>query len=97
MTKPGKGAYTVTKQVRLGEEDAQRLSRLARQWQCSEAAAIRRAIRDQARAAASARRPWPSGEALRQAVETARDYYATDPEAVEWLEFVGDQPEYDQG
>jgi hypothetical protein len=80
-----------------------------REWRCSEAAAIRRAIREKAQEAGAAahRAPGSPGSPasprrvskaqLRQAAEAAREYYATDPEAREWAEFPGDQPSYDQG
>jgi hypothetical protein len=51
-------------------------------WGCSEAAAIRRAVSDAVSNVSDAD--------LRRAADRLRDYYATDPEALEWAEFVGD-------
>jgi hypothetical protein len=90
--------YPVVKQVSLDQRDVEDLARLAREWHCSEAAAIRRAIYEKAQEAAPrpARRRLGSEE-LRQAVEAARAYYASDPEVREWAEFAGDRPSYDKG
>lgn len=103
MGRPAGRDYPVIKQVRLGTQDAEELARLAGEWRCSESAAIRRAIHEKAQESGAARSRTPlvrrkaSKEQLRQAAEAARHYYATDPDARAWTEFMGDEPGYDQG
>jgi hypothetical protein len=70
------------KSIRFDPEDQERLRLLAERWRCSEAAAVRRAVSDAAQRAGQ--------EELRRAAGVAQKYYETDPEALEWAEFVGD-------
>jgi hypothetical protein len=74
--------YSQVKSIRFDECDLERLRMLAERWRCSEAAAVRRAISDAARQATQ--------EQMRQAAELALEYYTTDPEALEWANFPGD-------
>jgi predicted DNA-binding protein len=77
--------YGQAKSIRFGPEDQERLRLLAKSWRCSEAAAVRRAVLDAAKRVDDAD--------LRQAAERLQEYYASDPEAVEWAEFAGDAPD----
>jgi hypothetical protein len=85
----------VVKQVRLDARAAEELALLAREWRCSEGAAIRRAIHEKAvESTPRARRPRDfTLDELRAAAEGAREYYQTDAEAVEWADFIGDEPD----
>lgn len=72
------------KSIRFTAEEQERLRLLAANWQCTEAAAIRRAVSDAASRV--------HDEDLRRGAERLREYYATDPDALEWSDFVGDDP-----
>jgi hypothetical protein len=83
--RPSGKQYGQAKSIRFGPEDQERLRLLARSWRCSEAAAVRRAVWDAAKTVDDAD--------LQRAAERLREYYASDPEAVEWAEFAGDDPD----
>ena len=97
--RPSGSEYPVIKQVRLAVADAEGLSLLSREWRCSEAAAIRRAIHEKATEANALRHEISEAdrENLARAAEQMQDYYKNDPEAREWAEFLGDEPAYEQG
>jgi hypothetical protein len=89
MGRPPGRDYPIAKQIRLGTDDAERLALLTRAWECSESAAIRRAILLATEQDLDAR--------CYAAAEQLADYYATDPEVQEWvnadfgtLEFLGE-------
>jgi predicted transcriptional regulator len=83
--RPSGRQYGQVKSIRFDPEDRERLKILAERWRCSEAAAVRRAVLDAAQRVGQ--------EELRRAAELARKYYASDPEALEWAEFAGDDPD----
>src|SRR5438270_1747858 len=92
--------FTKARTLLLSPEDDQALSAMALSWGCSVAAAMRRLIRERAQGiplrtpAPKALTPEEEDEAMRQAAERARHYYATDPEAREWAAFAGDTLDY---
>jgi hypothetical protein len=95
---PGK-EFSTARTLLLTPDDDVSLNALAELWGCSAAAAVRRLIRERAADAgltgsdpARARdaRPRLDDDTLRRAAELAKEYYETDPEALELAAFPGD-------
>jgi hypothetical protein len=82
---PGK-LFPAVKQIRLGTQDAAFLALLSRAWECTEAEAMRRAIRLATEQDTDAR--------FRAAAERLAEYYRTNPEVQEWLEADLGETEY---
>lgn len=86
---PGTGR-TQVRSIRFDPVDLERIRKLARRWECSEAAAVRKAIADAIEAADREDERKLAYKEMSRAAHQMLEYYSTDPEALEMADFVGD-------